>query len=245
MKKKKKEKVSLKKMSNFQEDKSVEGILIVDKPKGKTAFSLISRLRKHLKIQKIGHAGTLDPFATGVMVLLIGKKYTRMSDNFLNNNKEYLAEVKLGIETDSYDCDGEITFTSNYIPSLEEVEKAISSFQGTVEQIPPMFSAKKINGKKLYDLARQGKTVERMPVLVHLKTELISYSYPFIQLKVSCSKGTYIRSIASDLGKLLSCGAHLTNLRRTMSGSFHLNSSFPGDLLYENELNVDLPIQFI
>lgn len=247
MKKKRKEKVKQVIMSNFQGNASetIEGILIVDKPKGKTAFSLISRLRKHLGVKKIGHAGTLDPFATGVMVLLIGKKYTRMSDNFLNHDKEYLAEVKLGIETDSYDCDGEIVSSSEYIPSLEEVKEAIKTFQGTIEQVPPMFSAKKINGKKLYELARQGKTIERKAVCVHLSTELLSYTYPFIHLKVKCSKGTYIRSIAYDLGKILTCGAHLTNLRRTLSGSFNIESSFPGEQLYENELNVHLPIQAI
>jgi tRNA pseudouridine55 synthase len=209
----------------------IAGILLVDKPKGRTSFSLVGELRRRLGVKCIGHAGTLDPFATGVMVMLVGREYTRLSDSFLGCAKEYLTEVYLGAATDTYDCDGVITFQSPLIPTLEEIQTALLSFQGTIQQIPPMYSAKKIQGKKLYELARQGKEVERQPVAVTLQTHLISYQYPYLHLEVECSKGTYIRSIANDLGQQLRCGAHLTNLQRTRSGSFHLSQCLASDQL--------------
>ncbi len=201
---------------------TAQGVLLIDKPKGKTSFSLVSLLRRRLGVKTIGHAGTLDPFATGVMVMLIGKPYTRLSNQFLCQDKEYLAELHFGVVTDSYDCDGEIVRRSDIIPTQAQLEEALTHFQGEVEQIPPMFSAKKINGKKLYDLARQGKVVERAPVKVFLETELLNYEYPYASIRVKCSKGTYVRSIAYDLGEMLKCGAHLSNLQRIRSGVFHL-----------------------
>jgi tRNA pseudouridine55 synthase len=214
------------------------GYLLIDKPKGKTAFHLVAVLRKLLGIKKIGHSGTLDPMATGVMVMLIGREYTKLSDQFLSENKEYLAKVHLGIETDTYDAEGQSLITSSLVPTLEDIKKAIADFQGEIEQIPPMFSAKKINGQKLYHLARQGKTVERAPVRVKLETELLSYEYPFIDLRVNCSKGTYIRSLAHDLGRKLKCGAHLTELVRTRSGSFHLRDCLNLESLYSPDFDV-------
>lgn len=210
-----------------------EGILIVDKPKGKTSFDLIRRLRRILQVEKIGHAGTLDPMATGVMVILIGKPFTRLSDHFLHHDKEYDAEITLGQATDSYDAEGVITHTSTLIPSLNEVEMAISQFQGTINQIPPMFSAKKVNGKKLYELARKGETIERKPVEVTLRIEFISYSYPILKIKVSCSKGTYIRSLANDLGLNLKTFGTLTALKRTRSGKLTLEKSVDGTALFD------------
>lgn len=207
------------------------GILLVNKPKNKTSFSLVGALRRLLKVKKIGHAGTLDPFATGVMVMLVGKEYTRLSDSFLDADKEYVAVLKLGEETDSYDCDGQITAKSAIIPQLDDVLKALESFQGTVMQIPPMFSAKKVGGKKLYELARKGVTIERKSVEVRIESRLIEYVYPHLTLEVKCSKGTYIRSIAHDLGRLLGCGAHLIDLTRTRSGEFSLNACIDGAML--------------
>jgi tRNA pseudouridine55 synthase len=211
-----------------------EGILLVDKPRGKTSFSLVAMLRKKTGIQKIGHAGTLDPFATGVMVMLVGKKYTRMSDQFLGQEKEYLCKVQLGVSTESYDCDGAVTKTADKVPTLTEIETALLSFQGTFLQTPPMFSAKKIQGKKLYELARKGIEVERAPVSVTAKTTLISYAYPFLELQIVCSKGTYVRSLAHDLGELLGCGGHLVELRRLRSGAFHLKDCINGEVLYDS-----------
>lgn len=209
----------------------VEGILLVDKSKGPSSFKLVSILRKKLGVKKIGHAGTLDPFATGVMVMLIGRRYTRLSDQFLCNDKEYIAEVHLGITTDTYDSEGIVIEKSLIIPTLEDIQNALKAFQGEVEQVPPMYSAKKIQGKKLYELARKGIEVERKAVKVVLETILMRYEYPILELRVLCSKGTYIRSIAYDLGLKLGCGAHLSNLRRIRSGKFCINDCIPeGDL---------------
>lgn len=216
---------------NNPEKEPFSGILLVNKPKEKTSFSLVAALRRLLKVKKIGHAGTLDPFATGVMIMLIGKQYTRMSDRFLGADKEYLAQVLLGVETDSYDCDGQITHRSDIKPSKDELLKALENFQGQIEQIPPMFSAKKRQGKKLYELARKGIVVEREPVSINVRTDLIAYEYPFADIRVQCSKGTYIRSIAHDLGKLLGCGAHLSALQRVRSGAFHLQNCIDGAIL--------------
>jgi tRNA pseudouridine55 synthase len=212
---------------------SPEGILLVNKPKGKTSFSLVGALRKILNVKTIGHAGTLDPLATGVMVMLIGKNYTRLSDKLLGQDKEYIAEVTLGSSTDSYDSEGQTTATSTKIPFLDDLKTALDTFQGEIQQIPPMFSAKKIQGKKLYELARKGKTVERAPVTVTLETTLLSYQYPFVILKVKCTKGTYIRSIAHDLGQQLQSEAHLSALQRTQSGLFSLNDCYPGEELFQ------------
>jgi tRNA pseudouridine55 synthase len=211
-----------------------EGVLLVDKPQGKTSFSLVTALRNLTRIEKIGHAGTLDPFATGLMVMLIGKNFTRLSDSYLCQDKEYTCKLLLGVSTDSYDCDGKTTATSGHVPALNDVEKAIASFQGTLQQIPPMFSAKKIQGKKLYELARRGIEVERKPVAITLATTLLDYAYPYLSLNIACSKGTYVRTIAHDLGNLLGCGAHLCELRRLRSGSFHIKDSIKGELLYAN-----------
>lgn len=214
-----------------------EGILLVDKPKGKTAFDLVAILRKLLKVKTIGHAGTLDPMATGVMVMLIGKKYTTLSNQFLTAEKEYVGRIHLGVETDSYDAEGISVATSERVPTEQEVTDALAKFQGDILQIPPMFSAKKINGQKLYHLARQGKTIERPPQLVSVKTELLAYAYPHIDVRITCSKGTYIRSIAHDLGQLLECGAHLSALVRTRSGFYSLAECTQGDLLYSGAMS--------
>lgn len=210
------------------------GILLIDKPVNKTSFSLVAALRRLFKVKKIGHAGTLDPFATGVMVLLVGKEYTRLSDKLLCADKEYLAEVKLGVETDTYDCDGKIIGESSIIPSRSELETVLAYFQGEIEQVPPMFSAKKQQGKKLYELARKGITVERQAVKISLETQLVDYHYPFVKILINCSKGTYIRSIAHELGKRLGSFAHLNALKRLRSGSFLLENCIDGT-------NLDMP----
>lgn len=215
------------------------GILLVNKPINKTSFALVGALRRLLKVKKIGHSGTLDPFATGVMVMLIGKQYTKLSDRFLGADKEYIATVRLGIETDSYDCDGNVTSENSTIPLIVDIEKALLNFQGEILQTPPMFSAKKINGQKLYDLARKGITIEREPVPVKLTTHLLRYEYPYLELRVACSKGTYIRSIANDLGRQLGCGAHLSALQRTRSGKFYLENCIDGTLLYQPACDIE------
>ena len=202
---------------------SFEGILPLNKPIGVTSFQMVSLLRRATKIRTIGHAGTLDPFATGVLILLIGRPYTKISGTLLNQEKEYLARVHLGRTTDTFDCEGKVVATSSVIPTRTALEEALLSFQGTRLQTPPMFSAKKVKGTPLYRLARQGISIDRAPVPVTLTTTLLSYSYPEIELQIACSKGTYIRAVADDLGKLLGCGAHLSALSRTRSGTFHLS----------------------
>jgi len=208
------------------------GILLVNKPKGKTSFSLVSAARKIYQVQKIGHAGTLDPFATGVMILLIGKDYTRQSDRFLHQDKEYMATLHLGITTDSYDCEGKMLKQSSFVPSKEDILQTLSSFQGTILQTPPMFSAKKIGGKKLYELARKGIEIERKPQEVTVHIQFLSYNYPFLKIHVTCSKGTYIRSLAYDIGHLLGSGAHLSDLVRSRCGPFSLTDCMDGLQLF-------------
>ncbi len=214
------------------------GILLVDKSAGSTSFQIVHLLRRLTGIEKIGHAGTLDPFATGVMVMLIGREYTRRSDEFLTADKAYRATISLGLATDTYDLEGQPTFRSDLVPTLKQVELAISLFQGDILQVPPMYSAKKIEGKKLCDLARRGIVVERQPVKVHVKIELIGYEYPHLEIAVSCSKGTYIRSLAEDLGKTLGCGAHLSSLCRTRSGRFSLEECIPQSHLKNQEFDL-------
>lgn len=203
---------------------SNEGILLIDKEAGCSSFRIVEELRRLTGIQKIGHAGTLDPFATGVMVMLIGSSYTRRSDEFLMNDKQYLAKLFLGVETDSYDIDGQVTATSPIVPSFDDVIEALTQFQGEILQTPPMFSAKKVKGQKLCDLARKGVIIERTAAPVRLKTTFLRYEYPELELLVDCSKGTYIRSLAFDLGRALGCGAHLKELIRTRSGPFLLGN---------------------
>jgi tRNA pseudouridine55 synthase len=215
-----------------------QGILLINKPAGRTSFSLIPPLRKRLGVSTIGHAGTLDPFATGLMVILVGRDYTRLSDRFLNHDKEYQGRLHLGVTTDTYDNEGKVISSSEIIPTLEEIQAALTCFQGVVDQIPPMFSAKKIDGKKLCDLARKGKEVERAPVKVEMHIELINYSYPYLDLYIACSKGTYIRSLAYDLGVKLGCGAHLCQLERTRSGPFKLEDAVDWSLLNDPEFDV-------
>jgi tRNA pseudouridine55 synthase len=219
-------------------NKEPKGILLVDKERGSTSFQLVKDLRRLTREWTIGHAGTLDPFATGVMVMLIGREFTRRSDSFLASDKAYRGTLTLGIETDSYDLDGQVTARNEHAPTLHQVELTLAIFQGELAQVPPMFSAKKIEGKKLYDLARKGIEIERQPVKVRLRVELIRYSYPHLEIRVDCSKGTYIRSLAHDIGRSLGCGAHLSELVRLRSGAFTLEECIPQALLKNPETDL-------
>ena len=206
---------------------SPEGILLIDKPPGMTSFSVVAALRRRLGVKKIGHSGTLDPFATGLLVMLVGRNFTKLADSFISDDKEYKAILHLGVATDSYDSDGEIVANSDKRPSLEEVQEVISHFQGKIEQVPPMFSAKKIGGKRLYEMARKGLEVERKPCHVEVTTTLLRYKYPELEIHVTCSKGTYIRSIGHEIGTRLGSYAYLKALRRLRSGNFRLEESVP------------------
>jgi len=208
-----------------------EGILPIYKPSGKSSFFFVAVARKRTLQKKIGHAGTLDPFATGLLVLLLGRTWTRKAGHFLDHDKEYSAIFRLGKATDSYDRDGKVIAESSYIPSNEQLAAHIEMFQGEYNQIPPMFSAKKKGGKKLYELARKGVTIEREPQKVIVQVHLEWYLYPDMKVRICCSKGTYIRSIANDLGERLGCYAYVQELERIRSGPFTLEQAISFETL--------------
>jgi len=208
-----------------------QGILLVDKPLGITSFGVIAALRRLTRVKKIGHCGTLDPMASGLLVCLIGQKYTRMSASLSGENKSYLATIKLGASTSTFDQEGILIESSSKIPTREEIEKAIAAFQGQTLQTPPIFSAKKIRGQKACDLARKGKPVALEPHLVNMDISLKAYDYPLLTLEVHASKGTYIRSLAHDIGQKLTSFAYLFSLRRLQSGSFSLDQAVSLDAL--------------
>jgi len=204
--------------------KEMEGVLLVDKPQGLTSHDVVYRLRRKLSMKKIGHAGTLDPMATGLLIMLIGKA-TRISQYLISNDKVYEGEATLGIVTDSQDAEGEVMETRP-VPELTEaqVREAMKGFLGDQYQIPPMHSAIKIGGVPLYKLARKGEEVEREPRFIRVVSfELNSFTPPKLTFTLHCTKGTYVRTIAHDLGQKLGCGAHLSALRRTGSGKFNLS----------------------
>lgn len=208
------------------ENASLFGFLNIYKPKGLTSHDVVARLRKITKVRQIGHTGTLDPFATGVLPICIGKA-TRLIE-YLDDDKEYLATVQFGKNTATYDLEGEITATFDKKVTEEDVKNALKDFEGEISQIPPIYSAIKVNGKKLYDYARQGQDIEIKPRKVTIsKIELKEFdkTSQSAKITVACSKGTYIRSIAYDLGAKLGCGGYLTALERTKAGKFQVNTA--------------------
>ena len=202
------------------------GFLNVYKPVGKTSHDVVAYFRKLLKIKRIGHTGTLDPFAEGVLPICVGNS-TRLIE-YLSDDKAYLAFVQLGKATDSYDTEGNVIFESDKKVTKEQLVSALTSFEGEIEQLPPMYSAIKVKGKKLYEYAREGKTISVAPrqVTIH-KIELKNFDEEKqeAQVYIECSKGTYIRSIANDLGQNLCCGGYLTRLIRTKAGKFLVEDS--------------------
>ncbi|MGI8668806.1 MAG: tRNA pseudouridine(55) synthase TruB [Aridibacter sp.] len=213
----------------------MNGILIIDKPEGLTSHDVVSRLRRILKTKKIGHTGTLDPFATGVLVILVGKA-TRLAQFLDNDEKSYEAIVRFGFETETGDKTGELRITNYELRdvSVDEIEKVLPEFTGEIEQIPPMYSAKKVKGKKLYELARKGIEIERKPVNVKIsELQIAHYGLPKneyaqtqdIGLIVTCSAGTYIRTLAEDIGRKIGVPCHLTELRRTKAGKFEIENA--------------------
>ncbi len=204
------------------QESGFEGILLVDKPSGITSHNIVDRLRKKLNMKKIGHAGTLDPLATGLMILLIGKA-TKVSQFLINLDKAYEGIFKLGEETDSQDSDGQVVNKKGLPENLsaEMIEDVMKEFLGDQYQTPPMFSAKKINGVPLYKMARKGKTVDREPRVIRInELSLRGWNSPEGQFYMDCSKGTYVRTVFHDLGQKLGCGGHLTSLRRTKINDF-------------------------
>lgn len=203
-----------------------EGILLVDKPQGCTSHDVVDRLRRKLGIRRIGHAGTLDPMATGLLILLIGRA-TKASAHLMSLDKVYEGQMRLGQTTDSQDAEGaRVTEAPVPVLTTESLQAHMQAFMGDQYQVPPMFSAKKVAGTPLYKLARRGETIERDPRFIHVAAfELLKLESPFVDFRLQCSKGTYVRTIAHDLGQRLGCGAHLTALRRTATHHFHLNQA--------------------
>lgn len=203
------------------------GLLIVDKPVGPTSHQIVHIVRKGTGVRKVGHAGTLDPRASGVLVLCLGAA-TRLSEYLAARDKRYQALVRFGEATTTFDSDGDVTQTGGAAPSPDSLQHALTGFRGRIEQIPPPFSAVKIQGRKAYQLARRGEPplLAPRPIEIH-RLDVIDYTPPDLALDVECSAGTYIRTLAHDLGQTLGCGAHLRALRRTASGEFRLQDAVP------------------
>lgn len=210
-------------------------IIPINKPAGITSHTVVNKLRKHYGIKKIGHAGTLDPFATGVLILLVGRESTKRSDEFMKQDKIYRTKLKLGYISDTYDKDGVIqAYNVQKVPTRSEIESIIDSFIGEISQIPPMYSAIKINGKKMYELARKGQTIDIPPRLVNIYSiTILDYAYPYLTLDIACSSGTYIRSLGYDIGIKLGTGAYLEELERRQSGEFNIENCYTLDTLPE------------
>jgi tRNA pseudouridine55 synthase len=210
----------------------MDGVLLVDKPQGKTSHDLVDFVRRRFKFKKVGHCGTLDPMATGLLMLVLGKA-TKIQDLLMNEEKVYAGTMKLGQTTDSQDADGQI-MEEKPVPDLtqEDLQKVMQEFSGDFYQTPPMYSAVKINGVPLYKLARAGKEVEREPRLVHIfHHKITQWNLPSISFEILCSKGFYVRTYCHDIGQKLGCGAHLTQLCRIKSGNFSLDRALSWEKL--------------
>ncbi|MBR5595782.1 MAG: tRNA pseudouridine(55) synthase TruB [Lachnospiraceae bacterium] len=211
----------------------INGVINIYKIKGFTSHDVVAKLRGIMKQKKIGHTGTLDPDATGVLPVCLGSA-TKLCDMLTDKEKEYIAKVQLGVTTDTQDMTGKVLCSKEVTVTKEEVETALATFVGHYEQVPPMYSALKVNGKKLYELARAGKEVERKarPVMIH-EIEILEMELPVLSIRVRCSKGTYIRTLCHDLGQKLGCGAAMAALERTKSGQFTLETALTLEELEE------------
>jgi tRNA pseudouridine55 synthase len=207
--------------------KFLGGFILINKPEGITSHAIVQKLREITGIKKIGHAGTLDPFARGLLILGLGREFTKRLSIFQKKDKEYIAVLKLGAESDTFDREGKITKKNvEKIPKNKEVAEVLKKFRGEILQIPPIFSAKKIKGKKLYELARRGIKVQPRPQKVKIyEIAILNYKFPRLKIKVKCSEGTYIRSLANDIGQNLGCGALVEKLLRTKIGELSVKEA--------------------
>jgi len=203
------------------------GFLLIDKPAGITSHDVVDRLRRLTGTRRIGHAGTLDPFATGLLIVGVGREATKRLSGITGSEKEYVGTLVFGATSDTQDGTGSIVPTpAAVMPDLASIKAALPRFLGRIQQVPPMYSAKKIGGRKLYELARAGQEVARQPVEVEIKTfEVTDFDPPRLAFRVRCSAGTYIRTLSHDLGATLGCGAYLEVLRRTMIGERHVDAA--------------------
>lgn len=215
-------------MNNVQTDATIDGVLLVDKPIGPTSHDLVNRIRRHFAIPKVGHGGTLDPMASGLMILLLGRA-TKISERFLGSDKTYVGSMTLGQETDSLDATGEVLAEASYAHvNAADLQREMAARKGDRLQTPPMVSAVKVNGVPLYKHARKGKTVERKPRLIHVyRFVMHQYQAPVADFELQCTKGTYVRVLCADIGTALGCGAHLSRLRRTRSGDLQIENALP------------------
>lgn len=207
----------------------MDGVLVIDKPQGPTSHDIVSQIRRALREKKVGHTGTLDPMATGVLPLVLGRA-TKLARYLSGGNKVYQATFHLGVSTRTLDAEGEVTHERPVAVTEADVEAALAQLRGTIAQIPPMYSAKKIDGQKLYELARKGVEIAReaKQVTVH-RFELLGFSAPEVTVEVSCSAGTYVRVLAHDVGEALGCGAYLKTLRRINAGPFAIDEAITLD----------------
>jgi len=205
---------------------ALDGALLVDKPAGPTSHDVVETVRRQFNLKKVGHCGTLDPNATGLLVLVLGRA-TKLSEKLMSDDKAYAGTVKFGETTDSYDADGEVVGALPVPPmTLEELNEAAAGFLGDQMQVPPMVSAVKKDGVPLYKLARKGVEVERKPRLIHIYNfRFTDYQEPLGWFRIACTKGTYVRSIAHELGQQMGCGAHLATLRRVSSGKYDVEQA--------------------
>ncbi|HXU41973.1 MAG TPA: tRNA pseudouridine(55) synthase TruB [Burkholderiales bacterium] len=209
----------------------MDGALLVDKPLGVTSNFALQKVKRLLAAKKAGHAGTLDPLASGLLIALFGEA-TKFAGLLLDSDKEYLATLKLGETTATGDAEGAILKSSPVEVSAAELREVLKRFHGEIEQVPPMHSALKRDGVPLYKLARRGESVERKPRRVRiLELEMLDFQKPLLEIRVRCSKGTYVRTLAEDIGAALGCGAHLAGLRRTASGQFRVDDAIAVDVL--------------
>jgi tRNA pseudouridine55 synthase len=214
----------------MQEFSPLDGAILIDKPAGPTSHDVVDAIRRQFGIKKVGHCGTLDPNATGLLIIVLGRG-TKLSERLMGDDKVYEGAIKFGETTDSYDADGEILETKT-VPALtlEQLNELAGQFVGDLMQEPPMVSAVKKAGVPLYKLARKGIEVEREPRLIHVYNfRFTDYRPPLGRFKIACTKGTYVRSLAHDLGRKIGCGAHLATLRRTASGKFDVADATPLD----------------
>lgn len=213
--------------NNFDIKNAISGVLVVDKPVGMTSHDVVQVIRKGTNIRRAGHTGTLDPRASGVLVVLVGPA-VRLSEYVSASDKRYQAVIELGTATDTYDADGEVLASSPVDITEEQFNTELQKFIGEIEQVPPPYSAVKVKGRKAYEMAREGEEVELAPRKINVYSlELLEWDPPEAVIDVYCSSGTYVRSLANDLGQTLGCGAHLTGLRRTKSGRFTLRDAVP------------------
>lgn len=214
----------------MQEFSALDGAILIDKPSGPTSHDVVDAIRRQFGIKKVGHCGTLDPNATGLLIIVLGRG-TKLSEKLMGEDKVYEGTIKFGETTDSYDADGELVASLPVMPmTLDELNEAAATFIGDQMQVPPMVSAIKKNGVPLYKLARKGIEVVREPRLIHIYNfRFTEYTEPLGTFKIACTKGTYVRSIAHDLGQKLGFGAHLATLRRAVSGKFDVADAKPLD----------------